>query len=264
MNSRLLLPILFFLIPVVATLAQTTVTGIVRDATNNNAPLIGVTIQEKDTDRGTITDLDGRFAITVSSPDPVLIFRYTGYATIEVKLDGRNQVDVALSEEAKLFDEVVVVGYGIQKKSDLTGAVSKVDGEDIARVAASNVENALQGKVSGVYVAPNSGAPGSGATIRIRGTGTLNNASPLYVIDGMITYDASLVNPEDVESIEVLKDASAASIYGSRGANGVIIITTKTGIIRERALIKATAHYGVGEVTKQIDLLNAAELDRKR
>lgn len=259
MNTRLLLQILFFLISVPAAWAQTTVTGIVRDASNNNAPLIGVTIQEKDTDRGTITDLDGRFTLTVSSPDPVLIFRYTGYATVEVKLDGRNQVDLALAEEAQLFDEIIVVGYGVQKKSDLTGAVSKVNGEDIARVVTSNVEQALQGKVSGVYVAPTSGTPGAGATIRIRGTGTLNNASPLYVIDGMITYDASLVSPEDVESIEVLKDASAAAIYGSRGANGVIIITTKSGAIRDRAIINVNAYYGVSEVTKQIDMLNAAE-----
>src|SRR5687768_11538862 len=260
MKHKILHLILFilFAMPFVAK-AQTTVSGIVRDGSNNNEPLIGVTIQEKETDRGTITDIDGRFSMTVSSPNPVLIFRYTGYKTVEVKLDGRTEVEVTLSEESQLIDQVVVVGYGIQKKSDLTGAVSTVKGEDIARVATSNVEQALQGKVSGVYVAPSSGTPGAGAVIRIRGTGTLNNANPLYVIDGMITYDASLVNPEDVESIEVLKDASAAAIYGSRGANGVIIITTKSGVIREKALIKASAYYGVQEITKKIDLLNAAE-----
>ena len=131
---------------------------------------------------------------------------------MEIKVEGREILEVRMTEEATLFDQVVVVGYGTQKKSDLTGAVSSVKGEDIARVGTANVENALQGKVSGVYVAPTSGAPGAGAVVRIRGTGTLNNANPLYVIDGMITYDASNVNPEDVESIEVLKDASAAAI----------------------------------------------------
>ncbi|HJW31685.1 MAG TPA: TonB-dependent receptor plug domain-containing protein, partial [Saprospiraceae bacterium] len=196
--------------------SQVTVTGTVLDAANND-PLIGVTILEKDSEKGTVTDLDGHFTITLVSPDPSLIFRYTGYGTVEVKLDGRDQLEIKMSEQATLFDQVVVVGYGIQKKSDLTGAVSSVKGEDISRVATANVEQALQGKVSGVYVAPSSGAPGAGAVIRIRGTGTLNNANPLYVIDGMITYDASYLNPGDVESVEVLKDASAAAIYGSRG-----------------------------------------------
>ncbi len=239
-------------------IAQTTVTGLVLDA-NSNEPLIGVTILEAQTDHGTLTDLDGRFVFAVSSADPTLIFRYTGYSTVEIKLDGRDQLEVKMAEEATLFDQIVVVGYGTQKKSDLTGAVSSVKGKDIARIPTANVEQALQGKVSGVYVAPSSGTPGAGAVIRIRGTGTLNNANPLYVIDGMITYDASNVNPEDVESIEVLKDASAAAIYGSRGANGVILITTKGGKTRDKASITASGYYGVQQVTKQIDLLNAAE-----
>lgn len=239
-------------------IAQTTVSGLVLDATTNE-PLIGVTILEAQTDHGTLTDLDGRFVFTVSSADPTLIFRYTGYSTVEIKLDGRDQLEVKMAEEATLFDQIVVVGYGTQKKSDLTGAVSSVKGKDIARIPTANVEQALQGKVSGVYVAPASGTPGAGAVIRIRGTGTLNNANPLYVIDGMITYDASNVNPEDVESIEVLKDASAAAIYGSRGANGVILITTKGGKTRDKASITASGYYGVQQVTKQIDLLNAAE-----
>lgn len=259
MEIKNLLIIAFFILCIADVIAQTNVTGIVYDGSNQNAPMIGVTIQEKDTDRGTITDLDGRFSIAVTDPNGVLIFRYTGYKTIEVELNGMTEIQVTLMEEAATFDQVVVVGYGIQKKSDLTGSVSTVKGEDIERVATSNVEQALQGKVSGVYVAPSSGAPGAGAVIRIRGTGTLNNANPLYVIDGMITYDASLVNPEDVESIEVLKDASAAAIYGSRGANGVIIITTKSGVIRDRAVMRVSGYYGTQEITKKIDLLNAAE-----
>lgn len=260
MNNKSLLIICFILTCAAHySFTQITVTGMVRDGSNNNEPMIGVTIQEKDTDKGTVTDIDGRYRITLTSVNPVLIFRYTGYKSIEVPVEGRTEIDVTLSEESQIIDQVVVVGYGIQKKSDLTGAVSKVDGEDIGRVATANVEQALQGKVSGVYVAPASGAPGAGAIIRIRGTGTLNNANPLYVIDGMITYDATLVNPEDVESIEVLKDASAAAIYGSRGANGVIIITTKSGIIRDRAIVKASGYYGSQQITKKIELLNAAE-----
>mgnify|MGYP000145871360 CR=1 FL=1 len=239
-------------------IAQTTVTGMVLDA-NSNEPLIGVTILEAQTDHGTLTDLDGRFVFAVTSADPTLIFRYTGYTTVEVKLDGRDQLEIRMAEEATLFDQIVVVGYGTQKKSDLTGAVSSVKGKDLARIPTSNVEQALQGKVSGVYVAPSSGSPGAGAVIRIRGTGTLNNANPLYVIDGMITYDASNVNPEDVESIEVLKDASAAAIYGSRGANGVILITTKGGKTRDKASITASAYYGVQQITNYIDVLNASE-----
>ncbi|MEK7257329.1 MAG: SusC/RagA family TonB-linked outer membrane protein, partial [Bacteroidota bacterium] len=131
--------------------------------------------------------------------------------------------------------------------------------KDIERIPTANIEQALQGKVAGVYVAPNSGTPGAGAVIRIRGTGTLHNANPLYVIDGMITYDASFVNPQDVQSVEVLKDASAAAIYGSRGANGVIIITTKSGKKREQAVLSVSSYYGWQEVTKQVDVLNASE-----
>ena len=258
MNSRILLMILFFC-AATEMWSQLSVSGIVMDSSNNNEPLIGVTIQEKDTDRGTITDIDGRFHIDVARPDAVLIFRYTGYKTVEVNVNGRDQINIHLSEESQVFEELVVVGYGIQKKSDLTGAVSTVKAKDINRIPTSSVEQALQGKVSGVYVAPSSGTPGAGAVIRIRGTGTLNNANPLYVIDGMITYDASIVNPSDVESVEVLKDASAAAIYGSRGANGVIIITTKSGVFRDRSLITGSAYYGTQELAKDIDLLNAAE-----
>lgn len=259
MNKRYLQTILFFiLISPLTLMGQTTVTGTVVDD-KTNEPIIGVTVQEASTDRGTITDIDGHFMITVEKPDPVLIFRYTGYTAVEISLAGRTELLVKLSEANVMIDEVVVVGYGIQKKSDLTGAVSTVKGKDLSRVATSNVEQALQGKVSGVYVAPSSGTPGAGAVIRIRGTGTLNNANPLYVIDGMITYDASNINPQDIENVEVLKDASAAAIYGSRGANGVIIITTKKGVPRDKAFISGSAYYGTQEITKKISLLNASE-----
>jgi TonB-linked SusC/RagA family outer membrane protein len=228
-------------------------------STTDGLPLIGVNILEKGTDNGTVTDLDGSYSIEVRTADAVLQFSYTGYASREERVNGRSRIDLSLEEESKLLQQVVVVGYGVQKKSDLTGAVSSVKQKDIERVATANVEQALQGKVAGVYVAPNSGTPGAGAVVRIRGTGTLNNSNPLYVVDGMITYDASFVNPQDVESIEVLKDASAAAIYGSRGANGVIIITTKSGKKRDNAAISLSSYYGSQSLTKKIDLLNAAE-----
>ncbi len=259
MYSRFIRSFIFLLagLPMTAW-AQLTVNGLVLDVATN-APIIGVTVQEASTDRGTITDIDGHFNLTVTKPDATLIFRYTGYKTVEENLNGRDQVEIRMAEETTVFEQVVVVGYGTQKKSDLTGAVSTVKGKDLTRTATSNIEQALQGKVSGVYVAPASGTPGAGAVIRIRGTGTLNNANPLYVIDGMITYDASMVNPEDVESVEVLKDASAAAIYGSRGANGVILITTKKGTTRDRAVISGSTYYGTQMITKNIALLNGSE-----
>ncbi|MCB0554725.1 MAG: TonB-dependent receptor [Phaeodactylibacter sp.] len=238
--------------------AQHQVSGTITDLADGS-PLIGANVLEKGTSLGTITDYDGNYSLEVSSPDAVLVFSYVGYTTEEVAIGGRSQLDVSLRLESTLLDQIVVVGYGTQKKSDLTGAVGTVKTKDIERIPTANIEQALQGKVAGVYVTPNSGVPGAGAVIRIRGTGTLNNANPLYVIDGMITYDASLVNPQDVESIEVLKDASAAAIYGSRGANGVIIITTKSGKVRDNAVISLSTYYGSQEITKKIDMANAAE-----
>jgi TonB-linked SusC/RagA family outer membrane protein len=237
--------------------AQHRVEGIVSDA-SDGTELIGVNVQEKGTSNGTVTEIDGSYVLEVGGPEAVLVFTYVGYTDKEIPLGGKSRLDVQLGEASTLLQQVVVVGYGTQKKSDLTGAVGTVKKEDIERIPTATLEEALQGKIAGVYVAPNSGTPGAGAVIRIRGTGTLNNANPLYVIDGMITYDASFVNPQDVESVEVLKDASAAAIYGSRGANGVIIISTKSGKQREQAAITLSSYYGTQEVTKKIDLLNAA------
>ena len=250
--------LLFFLLPNFCLIAQHQIEGIITGATDG-LPLIGVNIIEKGTLNGTVTDLDGNYSLEVANPEALLEFSYTGFTPQEIAIANRTRIDLVMAEESTLLEQIVVVGYGTQKKSDLTGAVGSVKQKDIERVAVANVEQALQGKVAGVYVAPSSGAPGAGAVIRIRGTGTLNNANPLYVIDGMITYDASFVNPQDVQSIEVLKDASAAAIYGSRGANGVIIITTKSGVKRENAAISLTSYYGTQEITKKIDLLNAAQ-----
>lgn len=257
---KALKPLLLVLLclPVTSLVAQFVAKGKVVEA-GSGQPLIGATVIERGTSNGTVTDIDGTFEIEVSADTAVLEISYVGYQPVVVALRGRSNIEVVMQEESTLLQQVVVVGYGTQRKSDLTGAVGSVKSEDIARLPVANVEQALQGKVAGVYVAPSSGEPGAGAVIRIRGTGTLNNANPLYVIDGMITSDARFINPQDVESVEVLKDASAAAIYGSRGANGVIIITTKRGKKQEGASLSLSSYYGTQRVARKIDLLNAAE-----
>lgn len=239
--------------------AQQMVGGRITDAADGSE-IIGATIVEKGTSNGTASNAQGQYSLRVSGPDAVLVVSYTGYTTLEVPIQGRPTVDITLGEAENLIDQVVVVGYGVQRKSDLTGSVGQVKADAIKQIPTGTLEQALQGKIAGVYVTPTSGEPGQGAIIRVRGTGTLNNANPIYVIDGMITYDANFLNPQDVASVEVLKDASAQAIYGSRGANGVIIITTKNGKQRQgEAVISLNAFYGQQEITRQIDMVNAAQ-----
>ncbi len=257
MHKRLWLLLPVLLLAQLA-VAQTRISGHVTDQADG-APLIGVTVREKGGTAGAITDYDGNYSLTATNADGILIFVYTGFSTVEVPIGGRSQVDVALGQDATMLEQVVVVGYGTQRKSDLTGSVGTVKAKEIARVPTASIEQALQGKVAGVYVTPASGQPGAGAVIRIRGTGTLNNANPLYVVDGMLLDDASFINPQDVESIEVLKDASSTAIYGNRGANGVIIITTKRGKSGEKAVIQLSSYYGTQSLTRKIPLTNAAE-----
>ncbi len=255
---RLLYVLLLCSVVSAAALAQQRVSGRVTDAETGEA-LIGVTIVVKGTTAGATTDIEGNYSIEVPDLNAVLVFTYTGYREQEVPLQGRTALDVAISPQAEVIGEIVVVGYGTQRKSDLTGAVGTVKTRDIERIPTASVDQALQGKIAGVYVVPASGRPGDGAVVRIRGTGTLNNANPLYVVDGMLLEDASFVNPLDVESIEVLKDASATAIYGNRGANGVIIITTKRGRAGERAVVSLNSYYGTQALTHQVPMLNAAE-----
>ncbi len=251
--------LLFFsLLLVQALSAQVQVKGRITDQTDGS-PLTGVTLIEKGQSNGTISDMDGNFSLTVQDANAVLVLSYTGYAPLEVPVNGRTQLEITLGEDETILDQVVVVGYGTQKKSDLTGSVGTLQGERIRSIATVDVAQSLQGKLAGVYVSPGSGEPGADAVIRIRGTGTLNNADPIFVIDGMITYDASLVNPQDVASVEVLKDASACAIYGARGSNGVIIITTKSGAKGDKAAISLNTYYGTQQVTRKIDLMNATQ-----
>ncbi|MCB9278587.1 MAG: TonB-dependent receptor [Lewinellaceae bacterium] len=236
--------------------AQRTVSGVVN---STEGPLIGVNIQVKGTTLGAISGIDGDYTLEVANANDTLVFSYVGYVTKEEPLAGRTTVNVDLELESELLNEVVVVGYGVTRKSDLTGSVARVESGDIAKIPTASLSQALQGKVSGVQVTPASGEPGADAIIRVRGVGSFRGADPLFVVDGMIVNDITFVNPQDVENVSVLKDASATAIYGARGANGVIIVTTKRGSFDQDAQVSVSAYRGYQNVIKKIDLTNGVE-----
>ena len=207
---------------------QFTVTGTVSD--DQGVTLPGVNVLIKGTFLGTTTDINGRYAITSATSIDTLIFSFIGYKKLEVAVVGREKVDVVMMQEVTTLTEFVAIGYGIKKQSDLTGPVSVIKSDEISALPVSNLAQALQGKSTGVVIKQNTGAPGEGVAVRIRGVGTINDNSPLYIIDGVPTKSGfNTLSNNDIESISILKDASAASIYGSRAANGVIIVTTKKG-----------------------------------
>ncbi len=239
--------------------AQQLIQGRVTDAKNGET-LPGVNIVVKGTIRGTITDLDGNYSMELQADDKVLEFTYTGFENVEVVIGTQRTINVSMNEKSEMLDEIVVIGYGTVRKSDLTGAVSSVKEGDIKKTTSNNAIQALQGKVAGVHITTTSGAPGAGASVRIRGVGTFGNSSPIYVVDGNILDDISYLNPGDILSMEVLKDASATAIYGSRGANGVILVQTKKGIIGdERTNISFSSEYGIQRLAKKIDLLDGRQ-----
>jgi len=205
---------------------QKTISGKVTDS--SGVPLPGVSVVIKGTTTGTITAIDGSYSITNVRPDAILLFSFMGMKTQEIAAGSKAAINVEMTEEAIGLEEVVAVGYGTQKKMNLTGSVVKVDAEELAKQTVTSAAQAIQGRAPGVEVVRNSGAPGAGATVRIRGLGTFGNTTPLVLIDG-IEGDMNLVSPQDIESVNILKDASACAIYGTRAANGVVIITTKTG-----------------------------------
>lgn len=238
-------------------------------------PLLGVNVILKGTDVGTMTDFDGNFEISVPDSNAVLVFSYMGFNTKEIIVGSETNLEIELEPNLSALSEVVVIGYGSQRKSDLTGSVSSVSAEELQQVPATSFEQALQGRAAGVQVTQASGVPGGETNIRIRGTSSVNASSePLYVIDGMLVNSngnetsvggrgprvgpLATINPNDIESIEILKDASATAIYGSRGANGVVLITTKKGK-EGKGTISFNAYYGVQEVSKKLDLLNAEQ-----
>lgn len=257
MKKSFLLPVLLLLIPFFLS-AQVRVTGIVTDGSDGQT-VIGANILVKGTDRGTITDIDGSYEIEVPGPDAVLLFTYIGYQPQEILVGDRTRIDVVMEVEASLLNEIVVVGYGVEKRSNISGAVSTVSSEEFAETPILRAEQALQGRTAGVQVAQNSGSPGSGLTVRIRGVGTINNSDPLYIVDGVPVEGIDFLNPNDIESINVLKDAASSAIYGSRGANGVVLITTRTGKYKQDGLIEYTGYYGMQDAWKKTNLLSARE-----
>lgn len=225
MKRYLFLLLSFFTLSLYA--QQVKLTGNVTSASDKE-PMIGVTIMVKGTPTGTVTDFDGNYSLEVPS-NSTIIFSMIGYKTQEIKVNNRTHINVALAEDVEALDEVVVIGYGAVKRSDLTSSISTVKGEDLKSMASGNAMTSLQGKVNGVQVT-NAGGPGATPRVIIRGITTVNGSDPLYVVDGMpVGTNINFLNQEDIESMEVLKDASAAAIYGTRGSNGVILITTKKG-----------------------------------
>ncbi|UGU14226.1 TonB-dependent receptor [Sinomicrobium kalidii] len=237
--------------------AQVTVSGTVSDAVG---PLPGANIVVKGTTNGTQTDFDGNYTLSGVAEDAVLVFSYIGFKNYEVAVDGRSTINVTLQEDAQALDEVVVVGYGTQKRSDVTGAVSTVSSKSLQEAPVTNPEQALAGRAAGVNVSTNSGRPGGNTNVRIRGNNSINASNgPLYVVDGVIgAGPINYLNPNDIESMEVLKDASATAIYGARGANGVIIITTKRGG-KDGGRVTYNTFISVGELANKLDVLNADE-----
>lgn len=239
--------------------AQQVVSGTVIDAESGET-LPAVNIHVKGTTRGTTTDEEGTFSIRVDPDSTVLVFSFVGYETQEIDVQGRQEIKVELQPAVGELDELVVIGYGAVRKRDVTGSVSQLQSEDIGDVTSLNAEQSLQGKVSGVQITKTSGAPGAGSAVRIRGIGTFNNSSPIYVVDGVILDDISFLNPADIESMEILKDASATAIYGSRGANGVILVQTKSGSgTAEGPRVSISAEGGIQQLERKIDLLNGRQ-----
>ncbi len=255
-------------------LQQRTITGTVMSPDNQALP--GVNIVIKGTSSGTVTDADGKYSLEVPGADAVLVFSFIGFTAEERAVGTQTAIDVTLTPSVETLSEIVVIGYGEVRKSDLTGSVSSVKSEELRAVPTTSFDQALQGRAAGVMVSQTSGQPGAEASIRIRGTSSISAANePLYVIDGMLVNSSSgdvtpggnlgprigplaSINPNDIESIEILKDASATAMYGSRGTNGVILITTRRGK-KGTSNIDFESYYGIQQVSKKLDLLNAKQ-----
>lgn len=237
---------------------QSMVKGTVRDNQGNTIP--GVSVIVEDTSSGTYTDADGVYSIEVPKGGTSLRFSFIGYKTLSLAISGRQIIDAVLEEDSMRLEEIVVLGYGQQKKSDLSGAIVNVSVADLEDVASPSLVSSLGGRLAGVYVQQNGGGPNPGTTIRIRGTGTLNDNNPLVVIDDIIGADLDAVSPTDIETMTVLKDASAAAIYGSRAASGVIIIKTKRGRDEMAPKVRYDGYFGVSQRTKKMAMLTASEI----
>ena len=241
-------------------LAQNVVKGTVNDEAGE--PIIGATVKVSGSNAGSITDFDGKFSVQAAS-NATLEISYVGYVTQKVKVAGKSDITVVLKEDAQMLNDVVVIGYGTMKKSDISGSVASVNTTEMMKRAPTNIAQGLQGAAPGVMVSMQDGAPDANAQVRIRGVATINgNASPLYVVDGVqVGTNANFLNPSDIESIEVLKDASATAIYGSAGANGVVMITTKHGS-KGSTSVNITADFGIQTIPLKLDVGSVDEYAR--
>ncbi|MDO5607059.1 MAG: TonB-dependent receptor [Capnocytophaga sp.] len=258
--KKLVLTWIVLFVGLAAFAQERTITG--RVTSQDGSPLAGVNIVVRGTQIGTSTDFEGFYRLAAVRQGDVLEFSYVGYITQTHRLaemGGNNTLDVSMAEDAQQLDDVVVVGYGTQRRSDVTGAVASVNYEELATQPVNNISDALKGRIAGVQVFSNSGAPGGSISVRVRGIGTVNNADPLYVVDGIPTSDINFLNPNDIASIEVLKDASASAIYGSRGANGVVIVSTKSGKINMPTKITVDTYAGVKNLINNWETTNGAE-----
>ena len=233
-----------------------TITGTVTDV-DSGEPLPGVSIVLQGTSTGVITDLDGNYSIN-SSDGQVLVFSFVGYLNEEITISGQDKIDVALVTDIQSLDEVVVIGYGTQKKSLVTGAISQVGSEEIESQTVTRVEQALQGRAAGVYVATNSGEPGGGLSVKIRGNSSDGANDPIYIVDGVRTGGLDYLNPSDIESVEILKDAASAAIYGAEGGNGVVLITTKKGE-KGQGVVNYKFSYGIQKAVNLPSIMNASQ-----
>ncbi len=233
------------------------VSGTIYDA-NTKAPLLGATVSVKGTTNGTVTDLDGKYSLTVNTND-ILVVDYLGYLREEVAVNGQTTVDINLSPDIAALDQVIVIGYGVQKKKLNTGATLNKSGEELQELNTTSAMDALKGLSPGVSITQNNGLPGAGNKVYIRGIGTLGSANPLYVVDGVAVGNIDYLNSSDIESLDILKDGASCAIYGSRGANGVVLVTTKQGKKGQAAIVDYNGYYGIQNVYKGPDLLNAKQ-----
>ncbi|QLG44373.1 SusC/RagA family TonB-linked outer membrane protein [Costertonia aggregata] len=254
-HLKKLMVLLVFVYANTAFAQQATVTGTVSDA---EGPLPGVNIIEKGTTNGVTTDFDGNYTITVPS-DATLIFSYIGYKPQEILVNGKNTINIILEQDSALLDEVVVVGFGSQAKVDVTGAISQIKQREIKQIVNADPTNALQGRLAGVQIESSGGEPAAGTNVIVRGISSLTNTFPLYVVDGTVVDDITFLNPKDIIDIQVLKDATSAAIYGTRAANGVIIVSTNRGSVNSAPKVSVDIRSGVNTVGNSLDLLNGPE-----
>ena len=231
------------------------ITGVIIDG--DNQPVIGANVVEKGTTNGTITDIDGKFSLDINA-GAILEISYIGYLTKEIEVGDKSNLSVSLIEDTKTLDEVVVVGYGVQKKKLVTGATVQVKGDELQKLNTVSPLGALQSQAPGVSIVKSSGLPGDGFKVSIRGIGTTGSSSPLYIVDGVTVDNIDNLSPSDIESIDVLKDAASAAIYGARAANGVVLVATKQGK-KGNASISYDGYVGIQNIYKKVDALNAQE-----